>query len=42
MILECCLEAKADILVTGDKDLVELKELPFALIIQTPGAYVKR
>jgi uncharacterized protein len=41
MILECCHEAKVDILITGDKDLLELKDLPFPLIIQTPSAHVK-
>jgi putative PIN family toxin of toxin-antitoxin system len=41
MILECCHEAKADILITGDKDLLELKDLPFPLTIQTPSAHVK-
>jgi hypothetical protein len=41
MVLECCHEAKADILVTGDRDLLELKDLPFPLIIQIPSVYVK-
>ena len=42
MILECCYEAGADILITGDRDLLELKDLPFSLIIQTPSAYMKK
>lgn len=42
MILECCYEAEVDILITGDKDLLELKDLPFSLIIQTPGVYAKK
>jgi putative PIN family toxin of toxin-antitoxin system len=42
MLLESCLEARADYLVTGDKDLLELKELPFALSILTPGTYIKQ
>jgi putative PIN family toxin of toxin-antitoxin system len=41
MVLECCHEARADILITGDRDLLELKYLPFSLIIQSPSVYVK-
>jgi putative PIN family toxin of toxin-antitoxin system len=41
-ILECCLEASADILVTGDKDLLEIENLPFKLKIYTPGMYLKK
>jgi uncharacterized protein len=39
--LECCLEAEADILITGDKDLLEIKNLPFKLRIYSPSAYLK-
>ena len=41
-ILECCLEAKADILITGDKDLLEIKNLPFKLKVLTPRMYLKK
>jgi predicted nucleic acid-binding protein len=36
MLLECCLAAEAEYLVTGDKDLLSLKTLPFPLKIVTP------
>jgi len=42
MLLECCLEAKAELLITGDKDLLDIEDLPFPLKILTPGAYVRR
>ncbi len=42
MLLECCLEAKADTLLTGDKDLLEIDELPFKLKILTPARYIRR
>ncbi len=41
MVLECCLEAKADFLITGDKDLLDLTDIPFALKILTPKEYLK-
>jgi uncharacterized protein len=41
MVLECCLEAGADILITGDKDLLEIENLSFKLRISTPSAYLK-
>ncbi len=41
-IIECCLEADADILITGDKDLLEIENLPFKLKICTPGMYIKK
>jgi len=40
MILECCLAAKADLLVTGDQDLLSLRNLPFPVKIVTPGNYL--
>ena len=40
MILECCLKANADILITGDKDLLVIEELPFPLSIITPDDFV--
>jgi len=42
MILECCLEAKADFLITGDKDLLEMENLPFNLQILTPRQYLEK
>jgi len=41
LILECCLEAAADFLVTGDKDLLEIENPPSGLKILTPGMYLK-
>jgi putative PIN family toxin of toxin-antitoxin system len=40
MVLECCLESKADFLITGDKDLLELVDIPFDLNILTPKEYL--
>ena len=40
MLLECCLAAKADLLVTGDQDLLSLRNLPFPVKIVTPGNYL--
>lgn len=42
MLLECCLEAKAELLITGDKDLLEIKDLPFLLGIVTPAVFFRR
>jgi putative PIN family toxin of toxin-antitoxin system len=42
MILECCLAAKADILITGDKDLLDIHDLPFKLKILTPSEFIKK
>jgi putative PIN family toxin of toxin-antitoxin system len=42
MLLECCLATEAEYLVTGDKDLLSLKTLPFPLKIVTPREYVQR
>jgi putative PIN family toxin of toxin-antitoxin system len=42
MILECCLESKAVFLLTGDKDLLDIKKLPFDLNILTPLEFLKR
>jgi putative PIN family toxin of toxin-antitoxin system len=41
IVLECCLAAKAEFLITGDKDLLEMDSLPFALKIVSPGAFLK-
>jgi predicted nucleic acid-binding protein len=41
MILEGCYAAKAGILITGDKDLLEIADLPFELQIMTPQTFVR-
>ena len=40
MVLECCLAAKTGILITGDKDLLDIGDLPFDLKIITPQEFV--
>lgn len=40
MLLECCLTAKADLLVTGDLDLLSISGSPFAVEIVTPAEYL--
>ena len=42
MLLECCLESKATILITGDRDLLDMKVLPFYLEILTPRKYLEQ
>ncbi len=42
MLLECCLAAGADYLITGDKDLLEIRDLPFDLKIVTSSEYTKK
>ena len=42
MLLECCIEAKADFLVTGDADLLNIAELPFNLRIVTPRKFLEK
>ena len=41
MVVECCFEAKADLLITSDHDLLNLKNLPFNLKILTPKEYLR-
>lgn len=41
MILECCLAARATLLITGDKDLLDIKEIPFELRIVTPQEFLE-
>jgi predicted nucleic acid-binding protein len=41
ILLECCLAAKADFLITGDKDLLEIRDLPFNLKILSPRKFVE-
>jgi len=42
MLLECCLESKASILISGDKDLLDIKVLPFHLKILTPKKFLEQ
>jgi len=41
MLLECCIEAGADVLITGDRDLLDIDELPFDLRILTPREFLE-
>jgi len=41
MILECCHAAKTKILITGDKDLLDMEDLPFELHIMTSYAFLE-
>ncbi|HWQ69290.1 MAG TPA: putative toxin-antitoxin system toxin component, PIN family [Patescibacteria group bacterium] len=41
MILECCHAAKANILITGDRDLLEIAELLFDLQLMMPREFVE-
>ena len=42
MLLECCLESKANILISSDRDLLDIKVLPFQLNILTPRKFMER
>jgi putative PIN family toxin of toxin-antitoxin system len=42
MLLECCLELEADILISSDRDLLDIKILPFHVKILTPRKFVER
>ena len=42
MVLECCLTAKAKLLITGDRDLIDIKNLPFHLTILTPQEFIEK
>lgn len=41
MLLECCLEARARFLVSGDKDLLDLPNLPFDMRVLTPRQFLE-
>ena len=41
MLLECCFESKADILISSDRDLLDIKILPFDLKILTPRKFLE-
>lgn len=40
MVLECCLAARADYVISGDKDLLTITTLPFPLAIMTPADFL--
>ena len=42
MLLECCMTAKAGVLITSDKDLLKAENLPFALKIVTPREFIEK
>jgi putative PIN family toxin of toxin-antitoxin system len=42
MLLECCLEAKANFLITGDKDLLDMKTPPFHLKLLAPRMLIEQ
>jgi len=41
MLLECCFESKADILISSDRDLLDIRVLPFDLKILTPRKFLE-
>jgi putative PIN family toxin of toxin-antitoxin system len=41
MILECCLAAKANLLISSDRDLLDMVELPFGIEIISPRYFVE-
>jgi len=41
MLLECCFESKADILISSDRDLLDIKILPFDLKMLTPRKFIE-
>jgi predicted nucleic acid-binding protein len=41
MLLECCFESKANVLVSSDRDLLDIRVLPFDLKILTPRKFLE-
>ena len=41
MLFECCSEAGANVLLASDKDILDLKDLPFDLKILTPRKFIE-
>jgi putative PIN family toxin of toxin-antitoxin system len=41
MLLECCFESRADILISSDRDLLDIKVLPFDLKILNPRKFLE-
>ncbi len=42
MLLECRFESKADILISSDRDLLDIKVLPFHLKILSPRKFLEQ
>lgn len=42
MLLECCVAASADLLITGDKDILDIRDHPLKLKIITSGEFTKK
>lgn len=42
ILLECCFESKANFLITGDKDLLDMQSLPFQLKILSPRKFIEQ
>ena len=42
MLLECCFESKADILISSDRDLLDIEVLPFPLKILNPRKFLEQ
>jgi uncharacterized protein len=40
ILLECCVKSRADYLITGDRDLLDIKELAFPLKIISPRDFL--
>lgn len=41
ILLECCLSAESDYLITGDSDLLDIADLPFKLKILSPRKFIE-
>jgi len=41
MLIECCFESRADILISSDRDLLDIEGLPFHLEILTPRKFLE-
>jgi putative PIN family toxin of toxin-antitoxin system len=42
MVIDCCFASGANLLITGDKDLLDINELPFKLKILTSREFVEK
>jgi len=40
MLLECCKSGRADYLITGDRDLLDIEGLPFNLQVVSPRSFL--
>lgn len=41
MIIECVLAAEADFLITGDYDLLDIRDMPYNFAIVSPRKFIK-